>query len=122
MLKKISVWGREFELKIVFDCFNGEEILPEQQDSLNVFLDKAESLLSDSQAIEKYCIENSNGKVSAPIDNIFKYVIPTTIYVKRSTEMREIVILCNYRFDDENGCALLFENEELKQICSQEDL
>ena len=122
MHKNINVWGREFKLEVIFDSFKDEEVLTEQLKALVAFLDKAPELLSDVSAVEKYCVDNSNGKVSAPIDNIFKYVIPTQIFVVRSKAKREVVLLCNYKFDDEAGCAIVFENEALKRICTQEDI
>ena len=122
MYKELKVWGRDFSLEVLFDVFEGEDVLVEQQQALDAFLDKADVLLSDTSAIEKYCIDNSNGEIKDTVDNIFKYVIPTQIYVKRKTDTRQVVLLCNYRFDDESGCALVFENEKLLTICTQEDV
>lgn len=122
MNKELNIWGRDFTLEVIFDAFSDEEVLTEQLEALRVFMDKANELLSDSQDIERYCIENSNGLLVAPVNNLFKYVIPTSIYVKRDTEVRTVAILCNFRFDDEHGCALVFENEELTRICTQDEL
>ena len=122
MLKSINVWGRDFSLKVIFETLKGEEVLEEQNKALDAFIDKSDMLLSDSKKIEKYCVEKSNGKIESPVDNIFKYVIPTRIYVMRETLTRKVVLLCNYKFDEESGCALVFENEKLIRICTQEEL
>lgn len=122
MHKELKVWGRELSLKIIFDVFDGEDILIEQHEALDAFLAQASELLADSKAIEEYCVKNSNGSVVAPVDNLFKYVIPTAVYVRRKTDLREIALLCDFKFDEESGCALVFQNEALTKICSQEEL
>lgn len=122
MLKSINVWGREFSLKVIFEALKGEEILEAQYKALDSFIEKSEVLLSDTKEIEKYCVEKSNGELVDPVDNIFKYVIPTRIYVMRETTIRKVVLLCNYKFDEESGCALVFENENLTKICTQEEI
>ena len=61
MYKDLKVWGRNFSLEVLFDVFTGEEVLPEQQKSLESFIGKADEILSDSSEIEKYCANNSNG-------------------------------------------------------------
>lgn len=122
MFKSIMIWGREFSLKVIFEALKEEGILAEQNQALDEFIDKSEKLLSDTNAIETYCVEKSNGKLEYPVDNIFKYVIPTRIYVTRNTNIRQVVLLCNYKFDEESGCALVFENEKLMKICTQEDI
>lgn len=122
MFKSIKVWGREFSLKVIYEALKGEEVLEEQNRALDAFIAKTENLLSDTKAIEKYCVEKSNGKIEGPVDNIFKYVIPTRIYVMRDKKLRKVALLCNYKFDEESGCALVFENEKLVDICTQEEI
>lgn len=122
MLKSVNIWGRDFSLKVIFEALKGEEVLEAQYKALDSFIEKSEVLLSDTKEIEKYCIEKSNGELVDPVDNIFKYVIPTRIYVMRETNTRKIALLCNYKFDEESGCALVFMNEKLTKICTQEEI
>ncbi len=122
MYKDLKVWGRNFSLEVLFDVFTGEEVLPEQQKSLESFIGKADEILSDSSEIEKYCANNSNGEVTLPVDNIFKYVVPVQLFIKRETSVRKVALLCNYKFDEEAGCAIVFENEKLMCICTQEEV
>lgn len=122
MYKDMIIWGREFSIEIVFDVFKGEEILPEQKQALDSFTIIADKILSDSTEIKKYCADHSNGEVTLPIENIFRFVIPTQLFVTRMTDVRQVVLLCDFKFDEESGCALVFENENLIKICTQEEI
>lgn len=122
MHKDLKIWGRVFSLEVLFDVFDGEEVLEEQRQALELFVERADILLSDSSEIEKYCADNSNGEVALPIDNIFKYVVPAQIFIKREIITRKVALLCNYKFDEESGCAMVFEKEKLICICTQEEV
>ena len=122
MTKKITIWGREFDIKIIYDVFSGEEILSEQKEAFEAFMSKSADILSDSTEVEKYCIKLNRKEIGEDISNIFKYVIPTSLLIKRDIKKRKVVLLCNYRFDEEHGLALIFENEKLMHIGSQDDV
>ena len=122
MTKEMNIWGRDFELEVVFDVYKGEEILGIQKDALDKFIESAEDVLSDCSAIEKYCLEKNGEEIGDSVSNIFKYVIPTALFVKRDEKRRIIDLLCNYRFDEEHGIAIVYENEELTAIVSQDDI
>ena len=121
MTKKISIWGREFDLKVVFDCFDDEEILPIQEQALKSFL-KADAAIEDSKKqVESYILNDDYAELETDsIDNIFKFVIPTDIYIPRTPETRTAALLCDYRFDEEHGLAIVFENEQFKEIGEQD--
>ena len=121
MYKKLTIWGRQFDLRVVFDCFNDEEVLPIQEQSLEEFL-KAEAAIENSKKqVENYILNDDYAELeSDSIDNIFKYVIPTDIYLPRTPEIRTAAILCDYRFDEEHGIAVVFENEQFKEIGTQD--
>ncbi|GHV00892.1 hypothetical protein FACS189483_11110 [Spirochaetia bacterium] len=122
--QKINVWGREFELDIVYDCYTGEEVLATQTDALANFLTKPELVNQSKSAVEKYCIERNADEVgSSVIDNIFKYVMPESLYVQRTKDGRHVVgLMCNYKYDIEHGIAVVFENEQLKYVDSQDSI
>ena len=122
MNKKVKVWGRDFQLKVIFDTYDYEEITNMQKEALNTFVDTADKLLSSCDELKKYCIKKDENLIADTIENIFKYVIPTTLYVGRNTNKRVVSLLCNYRFDEENGIAITYENEKLMHIGSQDDV
>ena len=53
------------------------------------------------------------------VDNIFKYVMPKSFYVP-DTEKRVVVLFCDFKYDLENGIALVFEDEKLKEIIPED--
>lgn len=122
MTNKMIIWGREFDVNIIYDVFSGEEILSEQKVALEEFLSKSTELLSDSTEIEKYCIKHNKKEIGESISNIFKYVIPTSLLIERDIKKRKVALLCNYRFDEEHGLALVFEDEKLSYIGTQDDI
>ena len=121
MNKTITIWERQFDLRVIFDCFDNEEVLPIQEQALNEFL-KAENTIQESKnQLEKYILNDEYAKIEGDsIDNIFKYVIPTDIYISRTPETRTVALLCDYRFDEEHGLAIVFENEQFKEIGEQD--
>lgn len=120
MYKKLLIWNREFDLRVVFDSYD-EEVLPIQKQALEAFL-KAENTIQESkQQLEKYILNDEYAEIEGnSIDNIFKYVIPTDIYIPRTPETRTVALLCDYRFDEEHGIAIVFENEQFKEIGEQD--
>lgn len=121
MYKKLTIWGRQFDLRVVFDCFNDEEVLPIQEQALEEFLKADAAIENSKKQVENYILNDDYAELETDsIDNIFKYVIPTDIYLPRTPEIRTAAILCDYRFDEENGIAIVFENEKFKEIGTQD--
>ena len=117
-----TIWGRSFELEIRYDIRPGETLLPNQKEAAEQFIKKADILERSLPELKKYCAENSDGIVEVQdIDNIFKYVVPAYVFVVRDEEHRTVALICHYKFDPEHGLAMLFENEELKEI-GEEDI
>ena len=120
MYKKLLIWNREFDLRVVFDSYD-EEVLPIQEQALEAFLKSENTIQESKQQLEKYILNDEYAEIEGnSIDNIFKYVIPTDIYIPRTPEKRTVALLCDYRFDEEHGIAIVFENEQFKEISEQD--
>lgn len=117
---KCKIWGREFELPVDFDVFPGEEIINQQKEALREIISQMPVSLEDTHEIEKYCKQVNPKEIPNGLDNVFKYVMPTSFYIKRSEEKHIVALLCNYKFDEENGIALIFENKKLLKIGIQD--
>ncbi|MBQ2801597.1 MAG: hypothetical protein IJF03_09415 [Lachnospiraceae bacterium] len=118
---KVSIWGREFELNITYDCYSDEEVLNSQEDAVKAFVKADESISISLDEVKKYCLAMNHKEIgSNVIENIFKYVVPKYLYVSREDEKRIVSIMCNYRFDQENGIAVVFENEKFAKIGKQD--
>lgn len=85
------------------------------------------SFLSNKQAIEDsegqvkvYCIEHNKQDIGQDeITNIFKYVMPESLFIKRDGR---IAIMCKYKFDVEHGIAVVFNDNHIDFVGSQDDI
>lgn len=114
----ITIWGRAFELPVTFDCYENETILPEQTEALDKFLHSEKMIDTAKKAVESYCLKMNASEIGADgIANIFKYVMPYGLYVRRSaTSDRYVGLMCKYRFNLEDGLVVLFKNEEVFDV------
>ena len=120
MYKKLLIWNREFDLRVIFDSYD-EKVLPIQEQALEAFLKSENTIQESKQQLEKYILNDEYAEIEGnSIDNIFKYVIPTDIYIPRTPETRTVALLCDYRFDEEHGIAIVFENEQFEEIGEQD--
>lgn len=119
---KIDIWGRMFELEIIYDCFSDEKITIEQEKTLNEFLKSSKSILDDAYImVEKYCIINFRNIIGDKVDNIFKYVKPQSLYIKREkTDDRTIALLCKFKLGLEHGIAVVIKNEKVLEVGLQD--
>lgn len=118
---KMMIWSREYELDVIYDCYEGEEILDSQIDAVKAFSISEKAIESSLEKVKNYCLEMNHEEIgSNNIENIFKYVVPKYLYVPREKEKHVVAIMCNYRFDPENGIAVVFENERFKEIGMQD--
>ncbi len=114
----IKIWDRDFDLKVLYDCYAGEQILDEQEKALKEFAADKNAIDSSKSFVEKYCLGQNKDLIGADkIDNIFKYVLPESIFVKRDCR---IAILCQYKFDAEHGIAIVFKDGKFEEIGNQD--
>lgn len=117
----MNIWGRKFELPVMIKQYGGEEITEIQKESIEKFQHCEEVLNASKQSVEQYILENGLRDHNIyEVDNIFKYVMPKSFYVPNA-EKRVVVLFCDFKYDLENGIALIFEDEKLKKI-GPEDL
>jgi hypothetical protein len=117
MGRKLAVWGREFNLQVGYDARGGAEVTDAQKDTLENFLEKAPELLEDPAPVKKYLKKRDPDHIKEEIDNIFYYVIPKRIFVEQRKGV--VDLMCDYRYDLEDGLALVFENGKLKRNCAE---
>lgn len=77
--KRITIWGRKFDLKFIFDVYQGENNLDIQKDAVEIFVKESKDLLSSSKKLESYCIKQDSDWIGDRIDNTFKYVLPQVL-------------------------------------------
>ena len=118
---ELTIWGRKFNLNVEYDCYEGEEITDVQNKALEKFVTCDTEIEKSLEHVKKYCKNNALGENVGDIDNIFKFVVPTDLYVVRDNK-RKVAILCEYKFDIEHGLAIIFENEKYKTVDSPDSV
>ena len=115
----LKIWGREFELNVVYECYPGEEVLDSQRTEYEMLTtnDAVDTALDN---VNEYVIKTAGSQVDVPIENIFKYVIPKSVFVPHNKKSPSIAIMCNYKFDMEHGLAVVFENGKYKEVGGQD--
>ena len=121
--ENMIIWGRDFELNIVFDCYAGEDITEEQEKALQTFLHHNEWIDKAKEKVEKYCKKDVLAdKENEKKDNIFSYIKPKSIYVDRNPKGVRVAILCHYRYDPEHGVAVIFSPKGDVTIGHEDDI
>lgn len=116
---KVNIWGREFDLDVIYQNYPGEEVIVNQDKTADAIPDADFS--SAQNAVEQYIMKyNSEELKGDMITNIFKYVIPKSLLIPREYDKRIFAIMCNYKFDMEHGLAVVFENEKYKSVGPQD--
>lgn len=117
--KTYKIWGRDCNVNVVFDCYAGEEIDDIQEKAMDDF----ESHISEYTdaglvMIKKYILENYKRELAADsISNIFKYVVPKTVYVSKDPSEKKVIgLLCHFKFDDENGLAIKYIDGKASEV------
>ena len=122
MRKELKIWGRKLKINIDMDCIDDEVITPIQEETISAFLAEKKAIDNVLPKVKEYCLKESELKDQDSIENIFKYVVPKTLFVPRDDKKRTVAILCDYYFDKEHGIAIVFENGHFKSIKQQDEV
>ena len=114
----LSIWDREFTLDIIYQNYPGEEITDIQRQTVDRIPSVDFSLALEK--VKEYIFKSNPDEVSQGITNIFKFVMPKRILVDRSNNSRVFGIICNYKFDIEHGIVIVYEDEQLKEVGSED--
>lgn len=118
--EKLNLWDRSFELYISYSCYPGESITDIQKAAANEFCGNTSVVFSALDELKVYIEKTSNASIKASdINNIFKYIMPKSIFIPRTNE-KMVAIICNYKFDIEHGIAVVFKNGQFEEIGPQD--
>lgn len=118
---KMTIWGRELEVGITYDCYSNEAVTELQKETVKLLIEAKSSVEASIDNVKAYCLANNKEDIGTEsIENIFKYVAPKYLYVIRANDMRKVAIMCNYKFDAEHGIAVVFENEKFVEVVKQD--
>lgn len=114
---KVNLWKRDFSLPILYDCYEGEEILPSQENALKLLIKHPESRTKALESVRKYILTDPKADIpDNTITNIFRYLMPKQLYLPRRAGKCVAVLVCNYRFDPEHGIGIVFKDGLLENV------
>ena len=113
----IEIWGRKFNLPVNYKILEKDSMTKEQQETLNLFVEKKDEINKVKQCVFDYVINYETSDISE-VDNIFKYVMPKCVYVSDAKNV--CAVMCNFKFDMEHGMAIVFEDGKLKKIGAED--
>lgn len=119
----LLLWSREFDLPIQMERYTDESILPSQTNAVNRLVNASRTELNAAKkAVKEYVLKKNPNVFSGndSIDNIFRYVIPKSIFVPHDEKHSIAAIFCNYKFDSEHGLAIVFNNGKFKEVGPQD--
>ncbi len=117
----VRIWGREFTMDVQYDCYTGEEILESQKEAVTELAASEYIIESALEKVKEYCLTLNREEIGTDkIENIFKYVAPKYLYVPRTEGRHVVSIMCNYKFDQEHGIAVVFEDKAFARIGKQD--
>ena len=117
----LTIWGRDFTLPVDYDCFDDEQPYKEQNESLEKFMSNLQWLTESKSALEEFCRERVlEDEANEKKDNVFSYIKPDYIFVKREKKKTRVALMCKYRYDQEHGLAIVFACDGMVLIGSQD--
>ena len=117
---KFIIWGRTFSLPVKYMQYTGQGILPEQNIALELFLKNVCFSDTVKKKVESFCYEQNKQEVQTEnTDNIFRYIMPQYLFIPRNEE-RTVAVMCSYKFNMEQGIAIVFKNETLFEVGFQD--
>jgi len=109
----IEIWGRSFSVNVEYDCYEGEDVTPKQIEAVERFTKNLSWLNKAKEEVVRYCKDDvDDDKENRKKDNIFSYVKPEAVFVKRDNwynRNSRIALMCKYRYDPEHGLAVVFD-------------
>ncbi len=108
----LIIWDRAFSLPVVYDCYKDEIVKNEQIEAVWRFVKNPEWIDKSKEYVEFYCKEDVYQDVdNEKKDNIFSYIKPECLFVKRDNDKPRVALMCKYRYDPEHGLAIIFTYE-----------
>lgn len=122
IVTNFTIWGRELPIKITYDCFEGEEVTEVQKETYEQVMCNLDIILEEAHEMFKnYCFKFYKEQMDDDFENIFRYIKPKELYIKRSSIGKKIAgLLCNFKFDLEHGLVAYIEDGKVTKIDTQD--
>lgn len=117
----ITIWDRQFTLPVEYEYYSEETITEQQQQAVESFIAHPEWIIKAKSIIEQYCFESvMEDEENSKKNNVFSYVKPEYLFVKRDKKNPRTALMCKYRYDLEHGLAIIFSSDGNIVVGSQD--
>lgn len=119
----LNIWDRQFSLAVEYNCHKDEVPTKRQERILKRFISHPEWIEKSKKAIELYCRDDVEKDVkNEKKDNIFSYIKPDYILIKRTDNQPYVALMCKYKYDIEHGIAVAFSSNGKATITIQDEI
>ena len=106
----IEICDRSFSLNVEYDCYTGEDVTQKQIEAVERFGNNLHWVSNAKKDVVKFCrAKVEKDSENQKKDNIFSYVKPEALFVKRDDKKSRVALMCKYRYDPEHGLAVVFD-------------
>lgn len=118
---KLTIWDRAFSLPIEYECYKDEKVTKEQKAAVKNFAKHKDWIDASKSKVEKFCREQvQEDEDNQKKDNIFSYIKPDYLFVKRDDECSRVALMCKYRYEPENGLAIVYSSDGKAKVGIQD--
>ena len=108
----ITIWNRAYSLPVEYEFYTEDILTKPQEKAIRSFTEHPEWLEDAKSQVEQYCFsEVMADENNEKTDNIFSYIKPDYVFVKRDKKNARVALMCKYRYDQEHGLAVVFSSE-----------
>ena len=120
---ELTIWGREFTLPVEYDCYKGEKITEEQKAAVKNFVEHKNWIETSKSRVEEYCRERVlEDEENQKKDNIFSYIKPDYLVIKRDAENPRVAMMCKYRYEPEHGLVIVYSSDGEAKVGIQDTI
>jgi hypothetical protein len=117
---EIKLWGKEETLPIEYNCYDGESITEQQIDAINNLQEHLEFFDYTLDQLIGF-LRNRGCDTELSEENIYDYVQPQCIFVKREAEKPRVALMCQSVLE-EDGIAVIISEEGTITVSTQDML
>ena len=108
-------------MNVVYDCYSGESVTQEQFNALDKFISSPKWIANAKKDVEKHCKKQvMHDDANQKKDNIFSYIKPEAVFIKRDKTKPRVALMCKYRYDPEHGLAVVFDTNGKVTVGAQD--
>ena len=131
-MSKINIWGKDFNIQILYECKEGEIPTENQKQALEMLQEKINEKVVNEQGsndIQHYLssqkeimtfIKSINDEEVNIEDSVLDYLKPVEMHILNEKE-RVIDIVCDFKLDMDHSVLIRFKNEKFDGFYQEEE-